>query len=495
MYQNFGDVVGFDVTYRTNTFLLPFAPFIGVNHHGQSTLFGCALLSDEQEDNFVWLFEWWLRCMGGKAPGAIITDQDPAITNAIKRVFPNTRHRFCSWHISLHEDEHLQSLRSSYNPGFDEQYYKWVRKSKTIEEAKNARKKLKEKYKQEFIEPLTEKQHNEKKSWKCQRSESINSFFDGYVNSMTPLFEFVGQYAKALQCCRDEEVNEDMWTMRAKPNPCHLHKLEVRAGMVYTRKIFAKFQSEFKDSLYCVHDEVATNDGMTTYDVSYGFGGKVDSHSVRCGPSKEEFACTCGKFETSGILCKHILHIMMQCYRMEEIPKQYILARWTLAYRYSSKQSQLISTSKELVVSALASWNLQKSLNEVHDQAVSHGKLYNVAAVVVEDLKRQLYSIRKELEGLVTEQSEQDFGAQAISQDLISSNIDIRDPKRVRTKGRPKELSRIPAGKQVSQNTAHIRRQTCSTCDFKGHDSRTCGKTKDKVIEDGSASQLPHAKE
>ncbi|GLT33421.1 hypothetical protein SLA2020_080150 [Shorea laevis] len=307
MYQNLSDVVVFDVTYRTNTFLLPFAPFTGVNHHGQSTLFGCALLSDEQEDSIVWLFAWWLQCIGGKAPSAIITDQDPAITNAIKRVFSNTHHRFCSWHISLHEDEHLRALRSSYNPGFDEQYYKWVRKSKTIEEAESAWKKLKEKYKQEFMEPLTEKQRNEKKSWKwlesmydqrynwidvylrdtffagmrsSQRSESINSFFDGYVNSMTPLSEFVGQYAKALQCRRDEEVNEDMWTMRAKPNPCHLHKLEVRAGMVYTRKIFAKFQSEFKDSLYCVHDEVATSDGMTTYDVSYGFGGKVDSHSV-----------------------------------------------------------------------------------------------------------------------------------------------------------------------------------------------------------------------
>ncbi|GLT28429.1 hypothetical protein SLA2020_033640 [Shorea laevis] len=60
-----------------------------------------------------------------------------------------------------------------------------------------------------------------------QKSESINSFFDGCVNSITPLSEFVGQYAKALQCRRDEEVNEDMWTMRAKPNPCHLHKLEV----------------------------------------------------------------------------------------------------------------------------------------------------------------------------------------------------------------------------------------------------------------------------
>lgn len=42
-YILFNDVVIFDVTYRTNSFSLPFAPFTGVNHHWQSMLFGCAL--------------------------------------------------------------------------------------------------------------------------------------------------------------------------------------------------------------------------------------------------------------------------------------------------------------------------------------------------------------------------------------------------------------------------------------------------------------------
>lgn len=52
-YLKFSDVVVFYVTYKTNKFCLPFAPFTGVNHHRQSTLFGCALLADEQEDTFV----------------------------------------------------------------------------------------------------------------------------------------------------------------------------------------------------------------------------------------------------------------------------------------------------------------------------------------------------------------------------------------------------------------------------------------------------------
>ncbi|XP_042974613.1 protein FAR1-RELATED SEQUENCE 5-like [Carya illinoinensis] len=39
-YKYFGDVVTFDTTYLTNKYGMPFAPFVGVNHHGQSILLG-----------------------------------------------------------------------------------------------------------------------------------------------------------------------------------------------------------------------------------------------------------------------------------------------------------------------------------------------------------------------------------------------------------------------------------------------------------------------
>ena len=55
---------------------MPFAPFTGLNHHCQLILFGCALLQDETEQTFVWLFETWLQAMWAKEPKSIITDQD-----------------------------------------------------------------------------------------------------------------------------------------------------------------------------------------------------------------------------------------------------------------------------------------------------------------------------------------------------------------------------------------------------------------------------------
>ncbi|WVZ04466.1 hypothetical protein V8G54_025272 [Vigna mungo] len=49
---DFGDVVSFDTTYLTNKYDMPFAPFVGVNHHGHSILLGCALISAEDTSTF-----------------------------------------------------------------------------------------------------------------------------------------------------------------------------------------------------------------------------------------------------------------------------------------------------------------------------------------------------------------------------------------------------------------------------------------------------------
>ncbi|XP_004494023.1 protein FAR-RED IMPAIRED RESPONSE 1-like [Cicer arietinum] len=92
-YEYFGDVVTFDTTYLTNKYDMHFATFVGVNHHGQSTLLGCGLLSGEDTNSFVWLFKSWLHFMLGKAPLGIVTDQCKAMKNAIELVFPTTRHR------------------------------------------------------------------------------------------------------------------------------------------------------------------------------------------------------------------------------------------------------------------------------------------------------------------------------------------------------------------------------------------------------------------
>lgn len=72
-YEDFGDCITFDTTYKTNVHKMPLGVFVGVNHHLQSTIFACALVRDETEESFVWLFRTFLRCMNGKQPTIILT--------------------------------------------------------------------------------------------------------------------------------------------------------------------------------------------------------------------------------------------------------------------------------------------------------------------------------------------------------------------------------------------------------------------------------------
>ena len=64
-YDSFGDVI-FDTTYRTNKYNLICAPFVGINHHWNNILFGCAFLINESIESFIWLFETFFIAMGGK---------------------------------------------------------------------------------------------------------------------------------------------------------------------------------------------------------------------------------------------------------------------------------------------------------------------------------------------------------------------------------------------------------------------------------------------
>ena len=53
----FGDVISFSTIFLTSKYDMLFAPFVSVNHHEQSILFGCGLLLKEDSKTYVRLFK------------------------------------------------------------------------------------------------------------------------------------------------------------------------------------------------------------------------------------------------------------------------------------------------------------------------------------------------------------------------------------------------------------------------------------------------------
>ncbi|XP_042450660.1 protein FAR1-RELATED SEQUENCE 6-like [Zingiber officinale] len=204
-YDYFCDVVTFDTTYLTNSYDMPFAPFVGVNHHGLSILLGCGLISSENSATFTWLFNSWLTCMHECAPKAIITDQCRAMAIAIEEVFPSSHHRLCLWHIMKKLPVKLGG-HAQYKM-IKKQLKTIVYNSLTVDECDENWLKMIEEFKLENNDWL-KSLYEERNRWvpvyvkdhfwagmsTTQRSESMNAFFDNYVHSKTSLKQFVEQY-------------------------------------------------------------------------------------------------------------------------------------------------------------------------------------------------------------------------------------------------------------------------------------------------------------
>ncbi|KAG2727384.1 hypothetical protein I3760_01G155000 [Carya illinoinensis] len=343
-YQYFGDVVTFDTTYLTNRYGMPFAPFVGVNHHGQSILLGAGLISSEDTETFVWLFRTWLQCMDGIAPKAIITDQDRAMKNAISIVFPESRHRFCLWHILKKVPEKLGSY-GSYKSGLKTTLMKCVYDTQTREEFENCWDRFITTYnlhENVWLKSL----YTEREYWvpaffrdvfwagmsTTQRSESMNAFFDGYVHAKTNLKEFVDQYDNALKKKIENENVADFHSFNVTIPCISRSPIEKRYQDLYTNGKFREVQQQLARVIdldpvllkvdgtvktFVVEDEVCLEEFT-----------KLVTHSVQFSQEDTGAAkCSCGLFEMRGIVCRHIFAVF-KCNGVKSLPDRYILDRW-----------------------------------------------------------------------------------------------------------------------------------------------------------------------
>ncbi|XP_021776441.1 protein FAR-RED IMPAIRED RESPONSE 1-like [Chenopodium quinoa] len=173
-----------------------------------------------------------------------------------------------------------------------------------------------------------------------QRVESINIFFDGYVNRNTLLHEFPVKYNRAMTKCVRDENDADARCSKYERRLVSGFKVEKMFQKIYTDTKFQEIQKECSLLMYVYpREERILQDNVVQYLLEDRVwiipeGSKQEKITnqrrllcVTFNAETKEVTCDCGKFETFGILCKHCIRVLDQNL-VFEIPQKYILERW-----------------------------------------------------------------------------------------------------------------------------------------------------------------------
>ncbi|XP_012065290.2 protein FAR-RED IMPAIRED RESPONSE 1 [Jatropha curcas] len=342
-YKEFGDVISLDTMYLVNEYKMPFASFVGINHHGQPILLGCALICNEKVSTFVWVFRQLLRCMGNVAPPAIITDQCASISKAIEIVFPETRHRWCLRYIMLKFSEKMKQY-NQYSE-IKEFFTNLVFDSVSIDEFEKGWEMMLDWFNLHEHSWLIDL-YEGKEKWVpiyvrryfwgglslTQRNESMNSFFDGYIHSRSTLKQFLDQYEVALMNKIEKEMQADFDSMNSKIPTCSEYAIEKQFQEAYTHGIYVQVRKEFLKMMYCSVSLVGERQNVLRYSIDYkvfldGGGWKRVNHDVIYNHDLVDVSCSCMLFESKGILCSHALCVLTK-HDVDVLPNRYILNRW-----------------------------------------------------------------------------------------------------------------------------------------------------------------------
>ncbi|KAM0838344.1 hypothetical protein ACQ4PT_061034 [Festuca glaucescens] len=215
-YDAFGGVVVFDSTYRVNKYNLPFVPFIGVNHHRSTTVFGFGIVSDEKTKSYVWLLEAFLESAQQNHPRSVITDGDHAMARAISKVFPNADHQLCSWHIEQNMIRHLRKTKLS-------DFRKFVYYYRNVDEFESRWADFLEEYEITEKDAWINRMYELRKKWSRaytkdryflgmqsnQRSESLNSRIHKNLDRRMSLADLLGHTDHCLWRIRKNEAELD----------------------------------------------------------------------------------------------------------------------------------------------------------------------------------------------------------------------------------------------------------------------------------------------
>ncbi|KAG6423166.1 hypothetical protein SASPL_113554 [Salvia splendens] len=455
-YEEFHDVVSFDTTYLVNKYKMPLATVVGVNHHNQSILLGCGLLSHEQSESFKWFFSNWLLAMKGVQPTAMLTDQCESIKIAVKAVFPMTIHRLCLWHIASKLPQKFKGVADFRSCSSD--FYSTIYNSLSIAEFESRWTDFLSKHglhNNRWLKDL----FDEKENWapiylnhifwagmvSTQRSESMHAFFDGFVNSKSTLKLFVEQYEIAIQNKIQKEMNADYQSKCVMLKLVSTFQWEKQLLGEYTHNIGLLLQVEIKKISSCNVEDVAIGeDGVHRCKIKemrlvQNVFHKEYTYTVEYRPFGEYI---------KGIFCVHIFKVLV--YKdINHVHDRYIMKRWR-AREYRPHSSIVFAGGYPHMTEEFKAFqDMERSFVKCADAAITDPRAIKMVKEAHEKLLVDIMHMNRG--GLISNPSPNGENAR-ISTDPPA----ILDPPVSIPRGRPRADTRLRSNFEI--NTTHNRR-------------------------------------
>ncbi|XP_045090317.2 protein FAR1-RELATED SEQUENCE 5-like [Aegilops tauschii subsp. strangulata] len=261
------------------------------------------------------------------------------MAKTISMVFPDSTHRCCKWHVFRVARTKLGKMLGKDEP-FAEAFYGCINDSDTVEEFEERWKQMVELF------GVTDKKHL-KNMWDIRemwapvyfrnkffpftgttgRSEGLNSYFKTLNHHGDSVWTFVQQFELCQELMLDREDNAGFINEATRPPLWGNYNIEKQAADFYTREVFSKFQKLLaKSTGYGLQYQLQGDVIWFCLVANYGVNPKV--YTVRVAPKDQTYMCTCNMFEMCGLICPHIIHVMVHL-NVQTIPATYMLPRWS----------------------------------------------------------------------------------------------------------------------------------------------------------------------
>uniref|UniRef100_A0A803MQU9 Protein FAR1-RELATED SEQUENCE n=2 Tax=Chenopodium quinoa TaxID=63459 RepID=A0A803MQU9_CHEQI len=331
----------------------------------------CSFIGDETTYSFMWLFETFKKAMGGKCSVSLFTDQDAAMVAAIPKLFPNTRHRLCQWHLIQNVVTRFGVLKS--NDTFKAAFMKCL--SGCITEA---------------------------------------------------------QFEKTVRTWRKNEDFYEFNSTKLIPTSSYpMSTLLKHAAEIYTHTLLWDFEEEFNLAIGSQTKLIFINGGKMVYQV-YLEGKDGTTQAVTYDPVNQTIQCPCKNFEESGWLCFHSIRILHMHSVVKIISEQYISFRWTKMAKDKVRESMEAEQRMKGTLNNFTPWRLHM-VRKYYSLILKSHKFEQARKFLEESFAKDLSAIDEIISAMNLTQNT--TGVEENSEETSSSVVQVLNPARAKTKG------------------------------------------------------------